>query len=84
MLLQGKNAIITGTNRGMGQAMVEAFAANGAGIWVHARKETPEFLNDMKHIAQQAKVEIRPLFFELTDYEAMKRNVKRLWLQRYQ
>ena len=78
MLLQGKNAIITGTNRGMGRAMVEAFAANGAGIWAHARKETPEFLNDMKHLSQQAKVEIRPLFFELTDYEAMKRNVKEI------
>ncbi len=78
MLLKGKNAIITGANRGMGRAMVEAFAANGADIWAHTRKETPEFLNDMKSIAQQAKVEIRPLFFELTDYEAMKRNVKEI------
>jgi len=33
MLLENKNAIITGTNRGMGRAMVEAFAANDAGIF---------------------------------------------------
>ena len=47
MLLQGKNVIITGTRRGIGRAMIEEFARNGAHIWAHARQETPEFLADM-------------------------------------
>ena len=76
MLLKNKNAIITGTNRGIGRAMVEAFAANGATVWAHARKETEEFMSDMQQLAQKYQVEIRPIFFELTDYEAMKQSVK--------
>ncbi|HOE21524.1 MAG TPA: SDR family NAD(P)-dependent oxidoreductase, partial [Spirochaetota bacterium] len=78
MLLKNKNAIITGTNRGIGRAMVEAFAANGATVWAHARKETEEFMGDMQQLAQKYQVEIRPIFFELTDYEAMKQSVKKI------
>jgi 3-oxoacyl-[acyl-carrier protein] reductase len=43
MLLCGKNAIITGANRGIGRALVDVFAANGANIWAHSRKETASF-----------------------------------------
>lgn len=78
MLLKNKNAIITGTNRGIGRAMVEAFAANGATVWAHARKETEEFMGDMEQLAIKYQVEIIPIFFELTDYEAMKQSVKKI------
>jgi 3-oxoacyl-[acyl-carrier protein] reductase len=42
-ILEGKNVIITGTNRGIGRCIVETFAAQGANIWAHARICTPEF-----------------------------------------
>jgi 3-oxoacyl-[acyl-carrier protein] reductase len=76
MILEGKNVIITGTNRGIGRAMLEEFAKNGANIWAHARTEKPEFLEDIKSVADKYQVEIRPLCFELTDYDAMKAAVK--------
>ena len=76
MILEGKNVIITGTNRGIGLAMLEEFAKNGASIWAHARVETPEFLEVLRTLAGKYNVEIRPLCFELTDYEAMKSAVK--------
>ncbi len=76
MMLTGKNVIITGTNRGIGRAMLDEFAKNGANIWAHARIETPEFLEDIKAVAEKYQVEIRPLCFELTDYDAMKAAVK--------
>ena len=75
-MLKGKNVVITGTNRGIGRAMLEAFAKNGANIWAHARIETPEFISDISSIAEKYRVEIRPLCFDLTDYDAMKAAVK--------
>ena len=70
--LKDKNIIITGSNRGLGRAAVEAFAAEGANVWACARKETPEFAADMKSVAEKYRVEIEPLYFDLTDHEAMK------------
>jgi 3-oxoacyl-[acyl-carrier protein] reductase len=78
MLLNGKNAIITGSNRGIGRAIVEAFAQNGACIWAHARRNTPEFLADMAGIAADYDVDIWPVFFDVTDGDAMKAAVKEI------
>lgn len=76
MLLAGKNVIITGANRGIGRAMLEEFALNGANVWAHARVETPVFIQDIQELADKYAVTIRPLCFDLTDYEAMKAAVK--------
>lgn len=76
MLLKDKNVIITGTNRGIGKAMLEEFAKNGANIWAHTRKETPEFLELISKISKDYNIEIRPVYFDLTDYDAMKNAVK--------
>lgn len=76
MLLAGKNVIITGSNRGIGRAMLEEFALNGANIWAHARVETPAFVQDIQSLADKYAVTIRPLCFDMTDFEAMKAAVK--------
>lgn len=75
MKLCGKNVIITGTNRGIGRAMLDEFAKNGANIWAHARKETPEFKALIKETSEKYGVEITPVYFDLTDYAAMKKAV---------
>lgn len=78
MLLRGKNAIVTGANRGIGRAIVEQFARNGAGIWAHARRTTPEFLADMATIAERYGVVIEPICFDMTDRLSMKACVKQI------
>lgn len=71
-MLRNKNVIITGSNRGIGSAIVEVFAKNGASIWAHARKETPEFSSRMKELSATYGVEIMPIYFDLTDIATMK------------
>lgn len=65
------NVIITGSNRGIGKSMVEAFAATGANIWACARKNNPEFESWLKETAEKHNVWIKPVSFELTDAEAI-------------
>ena len=78
LLLRGKTAVVTGSNRGIGRAVVEAFAAQGASVYAHARREEPAFVADMEGLAARYGVEVWPLCFEMTDSEAMKAAVKRL------
>ena len=75
-MLKGKTAFITGTNRGIGKAILEEFAKNGANIIAHARKETDEFSQMILDVAQKYQVSITPVYFDLTDKEAMKAEVK--------
>ena len=75
MRLEGKNAIITGANRGIGRAIVEKFALEGANIWACARSQNPEFEMDMRKLAEQHHVWIRTLYFDLRNDEAIKNAV---------
>jgi 3-oxoacyl-[acyl-carrier protein] reductase len=77
-MLKGKNVIITGTSRGIGKAMLTAFARNGANIYAHARNPSPEYEEEIKKTADEYRVEIWPLYFDLTDYAMMKQCVKEI------
>ncbi|MDR2033427.1 MAG: SDR family oxidoreductase [Helicobacteraceae bacterium] len=81
-LLEGKTAIITGTNRGIGRAMLEVFAQNGANILAHARGATDEFEAFCRDIGEKYGVEIRPLYFDMTNYEAMKAAAKEIMVSK--
>lgn len=72
MLLKGKNAIVTGTNRGIGEAILRTFAQEGANVFAHARTKTTEFEEGCKNLARECGVNIFPVYFDATDSEAMK------------
>ena len=74
--LGGKNAVVTGANRGIGRATVERFAEAGANIWACARKPSDEFESDMKQIGERHNVRVRPVYFDLSDSEAVKAAVR--------
>ena len=76
MTLEGKTAFITGTNRGLGKAFVETFAAKGTNVIAHARRETPEFMRFIEETAQKNGVVVSPVFFDMTDSGAMKATVR--------
>lgn len=78
MLLTGKNAVITGCNRGIGKAVVEKFASQGAGIFAHAREKTEEFETYCAELGTQFDVMVMPVYFDVTKEEEVKRGVKEI------
>lgn len=78
MLMCGKTVLITGCRRGIGRAMVNLFAANGARVYAHARTEDTNFIAEMDEIARQHQTKICPLFFDMTNASEMKQAVKKI------
>lgn len=72
MLLQGKNALITGAARGIGAAAVEVFAREGANVWAFARRPDEAFEQRCAEQAARCGVWIRPVYCELSDTAAIK------------
>ena len=66
MAMSNRNVVITGANRGLGRAAVEAFAAAGANVWACARKASDEFEADMKALTERYSVLVEPVYFDFT------------------
>lgn len=80
-MLSGKNAIVTGSNRGIGKAIVETFARNGANIWACARKPDGNFEETIRELENQYHVRIKPVYFELENESEIKERVKEIILE---
>ena len=78
MLLERKNALITGSARGIGAAMVEVFAREGANVWAFARKPNEAFEARCAELAAKYGVWIKPVYCELGDPAAIKEAFKQV------
>ena len=76
MLLQSKTAVITGCNRGIGKAILETFAENGADIFACVRKESDEFTEIKEKLEDKTGVTITPVFFDFAESEQVKAGIK--------
>jgi 3-oxoacyl-[acyl-carrier protein] reductase len=76
MLLTGKTALVTGCNRGIGRAIMGSFAHSGATVWACAREASGELSDHVGRLARETGATIKPLFFDLTDGDAMKAAIK--------
>lgn len=77
-LLDGKNAVITGTNRGIGKELLKQFAKEGAAIWACARQYSEEHEAYCEEVRKTYKAEIIPVYFDLADEEGRKKGVKEI------
>lgn len=74
-LLENKTVMVTGSNRGIGRAIVEKFAEHGATIFACARKLSDTFEEDMRQLEQKYNVRIICVYFDLSSSEEMKQAV---------
>lgn len=81
-MLKGKNAVITGSNRGIGRAITEKFAQNGADIWACARSFSKSFENDMAELSEKYGVRIKPVYFDLSDSKQIDRGMKEIFSEK--
>lgn len=74
--LRGKNAILTGSNRGIGKAILEALAQNGVNVWACARQENEEFEAYVKELEKTYQVWIKLVYFDLTEETEIQEGIK--------
>jgi len=78
MLLKDKNAVITGCARGIGKAILETFAKNGANIWACIRKENSDFSALCEQLSKENNVWIRPIYFDLAQREQISDGLRKI------
>ena len=76
MRLQNKNAIVTGARTGIGRAIVETFAREGANVWAIVHREDSAWLSDMEALAAEHQVWIKPVYIDLSDEEQIKQGMQ--------
>lgn len=76
MLLKGKTTVVTGCNRGIGKAILEIFAQNGANVWACVRKQDDRFEGYIENLAEETGTTISPVYFDLANVEQVKAGVK--------
>lgn len=75
---EGKNVVVTGSSRGIGLAILEQFAHEGANIAACSNRQRKEVIQKYKEIAENNNVQITPYFFDMSDEEAVKEAVKEI------
>lgn len=82
MILAGRNAVVTGANRGIGAAILAEFATQGANVWACARREEPCFLETCTRLAKEHGVWIEPVIFDLADEDGIKAGVQQIRIEK--
>lgn len=67
MLLEGKTAVVTGCNRGIGKAILERMAANGADVFAVVRKESAEFTELCADLSSKHHVDIQTVYADFAN-----------------
>lgn len=76
MLLKGKTALITGCNRGIGKAILDVFAENGANIFPLIRSESSEFTQHITELSNKYEINISPIYVDFSNNEQIKSAAK--------
>lgn len=71
-MLKDKNIVITGSNRGIGFAILKACIENGANVFACMRSRSEELETKLQILSEKYEVKIYPVYFDLKDERAVK------------
>ena len=78
MLLEGKTAVVTGCNRGIGKAILEEFVRDGADVFAVIRKQSDEFDSFISNLIEQHDRKIIPVYADFTKENEVKEAAKKI------
>ena len=76
--LQNKTAVLTGASRGIGYAILNKLAEEGADVIACSSKKTEELEQNYSEIEKKYGVKITPVFFDLSDETSVKDGIKEI------
>ena len=71
-MLKDKNIVITGSNRGIGYAVLKACAENGANVFACMRSKSEEMEKKLQALSEKYGVKIYPVYFDLAEERMIK------------
>lgn len=77
-MLKGKTAVITGANRGIGRAVLELFAENGADIIACCRTVNNDLETQMTKVAERCSVKINIQTLDFTSEQSVKNTAREI------
>ena len=77
-MLKCKNAIVTGAGSGIGLAILNLFAQNGANVWALVHSINQDLKEQYESLSREYNVWIKPVEFDLTDEQSVKTSVKQI------
>lgn len=73
---ENKTVVITGSSRGIGFAILEEFAKEGATIIACSNRKSAEIIGKYLEVENKYKVQILPVFFDMSDEETVRQAAK--------
>lgn len=77
-MLRNKNIVITGSNRGIGAAVLSKCAENGANVFACMRRRSEEQEAYLQQMAQKNGVKIYSVYFDLSDEQSIKNGASQI------
>ena len=77
-MLKDKNIVITGSNRGIGAAILRECVQNGANVFACMRTRSEGEEDQLQKLAKEYQVSIYPIYFDLSDEKQIKEGASQI------